>query len=380
MSLGVRGHRSARWPVPVPLALLPLALAALTVGGCGSTGSVDQAHRPGRSPSPSAKSTPTAGRSSSSAAGGAVVPGTSFGCPRHDVRQVASAAELTSALATASPGETIELAPGVYSGNFVARSSGRQAAPITLCGSRKAVLAGPGVTHGYVFYLDHASWWRLTGFAVQGGQKGVVTDYATHDLLYGLYLHSIGDEAIHLRSFSSDNTISHCVIRRTGLLVTYFGEGVYVGSAHSNWCRYTHCRPDASNADKIIDNNIADTTAENIDIKEGTTGGLIADNVFDGTGMVASAATAWVNVKGNGWTIEDNTGTNSIGDGFQVHQVYAGWGVGNKFIGNHADVDGPGYGIYIQSSHLKTVLACDNAAQKAGRGLSNLPCAGGGSQ
>ncbi|HXP21256.1 MAG TPA: right-handed parallel beta-helix repeat-containing protein [Streptosporangiaceae bacterium] len=295
-------------------------------------------------------------------------------CHRAGSRRVSSATDLADALATARAGQTIVLAPGVYSGDFVTTVSGRPSAPITLCGSRRTILQGISMQRGYVLYLQDASWWRLEGFTVTGGQKGVVADGVTHDLLYGLYVHSIGDEAIHLRSFSSDNTISHCVIRQTGLLVQFFGEGIYIGSAHSNWCRYTGCRPDTSNNNKVIDNNIADTSAENIDIKEGTTGGLIMGNRLDGAGMVASAATAWVNVKGNGWTIENNIGVNSIGDGFQVHQVYPGWGVGNVFLDNHAQVNGPGYGIYVQSHDLRTVVACSNVAAGARQGLSTISC------
>jgi hypothetical protein len=324
-----------------------------------------------------AAQTPAA-RESAGAPGATTVPaaagiGTGPGC--HGAgRPVWSASELRSALAHAGPGDTILLEPGLYQGDFGASRSGSAHAPITLCGSRGAVLDGTTITTGYTFYLDHASWWRVEGFTVEGGQKGVVTDGASHDLLYGLYVHSTGDEAIHLREFSSHNTVSHCVIRDTGLLVPFYGEGIYVGSAHKNWCRYTGCQPDASNDNLIEDNSIADTTAENIDIKEGTTGGQIIGNRFDGTGMVASAATAWVNVKGNDWTIEDNTGANSIKDGFQVHQVYPGWGIGNVFIGNHADVNGPGYGIFVQNKRLETVVGCDNEVANAGRGFSTISC------
>ena len=71
-----------------------------------------------------------------------------------------------------------------------------------------------------------------------------MTDGVTHDLIYGLYVHATGDEAIHLRSFSSDNTVSHNVVRDTGLLAQFFGEGIYVGTAHKNWCKYSGCQPD----------------------------------------------------------------------------------------------------------------------------------------
>jgi hypothetical protein len=266
------------------------------------------------------------------------------------------------------------LAAGVYHGDFIASRSGTQSAPITLCGSRSAVLLGESTTQGYTFHLQHASWWRLMGFTVQGGQKGIVADGSDNDLLYGLYVHSTGDEAIHLRDFSSHDTISHCVVRNTGLLVPFYGEGIYVGTAHKNWCRYSGCQPDRSDYNVIADNNVANTTAENVDIKEGTTGGQITGNQFNGAGMVASASTAWVNVKGNGWVIAGNTGTNSVKDGFQVHRVYHGWGIGNTFRGNHAGVNGPGYGFYVQSKRLNTTVACDNKVSGAGSGFSNITC------
>ena len=242
---------------------------------------------------------------------------------------VSTPSMLRRALAAARPGRAIVLAPGVYQGNFVAVASGSPRQPITLCGEPDAVLEGQSIAHGDALHLDRASWWRLEGFTLQRAQKGVVLDNVSHDLLYDLYVHQIGDEAIHLRSSSSDDIVSHDLIRDTGLHRSFFGEGVYVGSAHKNWCRYTACRPDASDHNLIIANNIAATTAENIDIKEGTSNGLIADNRLAATGMVAMVATASINVKGNSWTIEDNTAIDGIKDGLSVHRVYPGWGLDN---------------------------------------------------
>ena len=349
------------------------SLLGLTVAGCSSGGP----------PSPGPTATAVTAPAPSAAAAGttrpavplpATPPPGAASCPATARTAVSSASGLKSALASARPGETIVLAPGVYPGNFTASRSGTASAPITLCGSRNAVLQGQTIAEGYTFYLDHASWWRVEGFAVQGGQKGVMADGASHDVLDGLYVHGTGDEAIHLRSFSSDDTISHCVVRDTGLLRQSFGEGLYVGSAHKNWCRYSGCQPDRSDGNILIGNNIAGTTAENIDIKEGTTGGQIIGNTLNGTGMAASAATAWVNVKGNNWTIEGNTGADSSKDGFQVHQVYPGWGIGNVFRDNKAEVNGPGHGFYVQNKRLQTTVYCDNEAISAGAGLSTIAC------
>ena len=352
-------------------ALLPLTLLTLTLAGCsdggGSAASATSSAPGSASPEPATTGSATTGPTTSAAAD-------SSSCLVAAAVTVSSASELKKALAGARPGEEIVLAPGTYDGNFTASRSGTPTAPVTLCGPRSAVLDGGSISRGYTFYLDHASWWRLKGFTVTGGQKGVLADGSDDDLIYGLFVHGTGDEAIHLREFSSHDTISHCVVRDTGLLVRFYGEGIYVGSANKNWCRYTHCQPDASDDDMITDNSISDTTAENIDIKEGTTGGQITGNHFDGTGMVASAATAWVNVKGNDWTITGNTGINSIKDGFQVHQVYPGWGIGNVFRANDAQVNGPGHGYYVQNKRLQTVVACNNEVSGAAGGLSTIVC------
>lgn len=294
------------------------------------------------------------------------------GCPAG--RTVYDSDELKIALKSAQPGTTILLAPGRYTGNFAGTTSGSAAAPITVCGTRDAILDGGSIHSGYVFHLDGASWWNLIGFSVENGQKGVMTDHASNNLISGLYVHGIGDEGIHLRAFSSDNTIENNTVRDTGRLTVKFGEGIYVGSAHSNWCTYTSCNPDNSDRNVITGNDISNTRAENIDIKEGTSSGQILNNRLSGQGMDPSAATAWINVKGNDWIVKGNVGHNSVKDGFQVHQVYAGWGTGNTFQDNHAEVDGPGYGFYVQFRSLGTVLACSNTAVAAGAGFSNIVC------
>ena len=337
------------------------ALLAVFLGACSSPGAR------GTAPSTQTAATTPPGQNTAATDG-------SGSCPSSGAVAVSSASLLKHALADAKPGTVIVLAPGVYTGHFVAAQSGTQSAPVMLCGPRSAILDGGSITNGYTLHLDHASWWRLEGFTVRSGQKGIMADGVSHDLLTGLYVHSTGDEAIHLRDFSSHNTVSDSIVRNTGLLVQFFGEGIYVGTAHKNWCRYSGCQPDASDDNLITGNDISGTTAENIDIKEGTTGGTITGNHLDGAGMVASAATAWLNVKGNRWTISGNTGVNSVNDGLQVHKVYAGWGYGNVFRGNKLQVNGPGYGIYVQSKHLQTVVGCDNQVSGAGRGLSTIAC------
>jgi len=45
-----------------------------------------------------------------------------------------------------------------------------------------------------------------------------------------------------------------------------------------------------------------------MDIKEGTTGGPISGNTF-GAGMSGSWADSWIDLKGNGWVIQNNHGS-----------------------------------------------------------------------
>jgi hypothetical protein len=296
------------------------------------------------------------------------------GCP--DGTVVSTADDLHAALASAGPGDVIQLAPGTYVGEFAMTTSGTAAEPITLCGNAESVLDGDGPNGGYVVHLDHASYWRLVGFTVTNGQKGVMADGTVGSVIQGLTVTSIGDEAIHLRNFSTDNLVTGNTVDTTGLRREKFGEGIYIGTAESNWCDITACEPDRSDRNVVEQNTIRNVTAEAVDIKEGTTGGTVRGNSFDGSGMTEDGADSWVDVKGNEWLIEGNSGTNSLLDGFQTHEILDGWGTRNVFRGNSAAVNGPGFGFSLTPAR-DNVVSCDNTASGAGEGLSNVSCSSG---
>jgi len=294
-------------------------------------------------------------------------------CEGGDLVDVGSSDQLQRALDEARPGRTIRLADGTYAGNFVATAQGTPGTPIRLCGSRAAVLDGGDVDGGYTLHLQKASHWQVLGLTVRGGGKGVMVDSGTGNLIQGLLVTSVGDEAIHLRTASTDNTVVGNVVRDTGLRKPKYGEGIYVGSAESNWCRQTDCRPDRSDRNVIEGNDIAGTTAEAVDIKEGTADGVLLNNVFDGSDMVE--ADSWVDVKGNNWRIEGNRGTTSPGDGFQVHEIVDGWGRDTIFVGNHASGV---KGLAINAAgnadlRNSTTVGCTNSTQSGGT-LSNVQC------
>ncbi|MFB2580438.1 right-handed parallel beta-helix repeat-containing protein [Herbiconiux sp. P15] len=294
------------------------------------------------------------------------------GCETPTV-DVGTAGELQAALDGAVPGAVIALADGRYPGTFTVTVSGTADAPILLCGSADAVLDGGRVDDGYVLHLDGVSHWELSGFSIRNGQKGLMADGVTDTVIRGLTVSEIGDEAIHLRAFSTDNTVTGNTISDTGQRKPQFGEGVYIGTAESNWCDITDCEPDASDRNVISDNTITATTAESIDIKEGTSSGTVSGNTFDGSALVEDDADSWVDVKGNDWVISDNIGTSSPQDGFQTHEILDGWGTRNVFRSNVAQVDGPGFG-YSLTPELENTVECSNSASGAGEGLSTAEC------
>ena len=82
----------------------------------------------------------------------------------------------------------------------------------------------------------------------------------------------------------------------------------------SNWPQYSGGEPDRSDRNVVQHNTISATSSESIDIKEGTTGGLVIGNVMDGSGM--TGADSLVDVKGNdgrvvNWAIE-TAGPNAL--------------------------------------------------------------------
>ena len=303
-------------------------------------------------------------------------PPTTAPAPTASVRSVRTAGELTAALAAATPGQVVQLADGTYRGRFAISTAGTAAAPVTLRGGRGAVLEGGEVSTGYALHLDGARHWRLEGFTVRGAQKGIVLDRSNHVVMKALDVGGSGMEAVHFRSASSDNRLEQSLVHDTGRYEPGYGEGVYIGSATSNWARYGGGGPDRSDRNTVVGNRIWATTAESVDIKEGTTGGLVSGNSFDGAGITgAHFGDSWIDLKGNGYRVSANRGVRSPRDGFQTHVQLAGWGRDNVFSANDLVVDGPGHGILVdEASTSGNTVTCDNRVTGAARGLSNLPC------
>ncbi|WP_165871423.1 chondroitinase-B domain-containing protein [Flaviaesturariibacter flavus] len=293
--------------------------------------------------------------------------------------------ELKDALLNAQPGDDIVLADGVYSGGFVvaADRAGTAANPVTLRGSRAAILDGGSTSTGYVLHLQ-ADYWTVRGITLRNGLKGIMADGIHDSEIDSVRVDGIGEEGIHLRRHSSRNLIRRCTIVNTGIETPDYGEGVYIGSAKSNWPTYTNGDPDRSDSNQVLDNIIGPgVAAECVDIKEGTTGGLVRGNRFNSDGISgANAADSWIDVKGNYWRIENNVGFNPTGsallDGYQVHVAVAGWGNYNEFKTNDCTVNAAGYGVMVKltgsvGNAVGNKVWADNQVRGAAQGVSNIP-------
>ncbi|MFF3646058.1 right-handed parallel beta-helix repeat-containing protein [Streptomyces sp. NPDC002564] len=282
--------------------------------------------------------------------------------------EVSTAAELKSALTAAAPGDTIHLADGTYTGNFKTSVAASANSRITLTGSPKAVLTAGG---GYGLHLNGAAYWTVRGVTVTGGQKGIMIDSARGVVVDTVTVHGLDMEGVHFRKSSSDGVIKNSRIYDTGNDDRGMGEGVYVGSANT--------LSDRSDNVTITGNTIGpDVGGEAIDLKEGTTGGRVADNTFDGRGLTGNNYDdSWIDVKGNDYVIENNTGKNTTNNGFETHTQQSGWGCGTVFRGNKSTLTGAtgdkqlAINVTNYSGSCRTTVYASNTVT-GGKGLTNI--------
>ncbi|RKH65443.1 CBM96 family carbohydrate-binding protein [Corallococcus llansteffanensis] len=316
-----------------------------------------------------------AGNSSGNSA--TVTATTSSGGGTSCTNALASTASIQTALKNAAPGAVILLAPGTYTGNrgtsgdpggqglFYSGKSGTATSPIILksCDpANPATLTGTSVKDGsYGLHLT-GDFWQVRDLRVTTAQKGIIVDNGNHNLLSGVEVHTVGDEAVHFRDGSSYNTLEASRIHDTGKYQPQYGEGAYVGSDSSN--PYEHV---------VIGNVIRTTvfaggiTAEHIDIKEGADGTLVEGCTFNGAGISGeNSADSFVDVKGVNTVVRDNRGFRQgnakVLDAFQVRTHGSDYATGenNAFSGNVVDLDdSPGYVVYATSAATGTTAHDD---------------------
>ena len=293
----------------------------------------------------------------------------------HDTEMnVTDATTLKDALGKVVPGTLIRLAAGTYDGSFDLNIPGTAEKPIVLCGPREAILDSTSVPSNTVVRLQAVDFWILSGFSVTGGRKGFYVETSNDNILSDVFVHDVGEQAIQLRNGASRNTLRYSEIQNTGMTDATNAEGIYIGSAFANGMPpMPPAMEDACNDNKILWNKFGPgIKTEHIDVKEGTKGGEIRGNTFDGTGIVgANSEDSWVAITGNNYLFAENIGTTTPKDGFQVRSIAPGYGDNNTFEKNTVTVDMPNYGFYIGPGATGTVVKCDNKNLGTGA-ISNL--------
>lgn len=290
--------------------------------------------------------------------------------------------EVARALAEAQPGDEIRLDNLQLNQALVIApaQSGTASAPIRLLGVGATTIQGSCLGDGCGYgILVQASYWQLENLHIRTFKKGVMLEGAQHVTLRQLTVSNIGEEGVHFRRFSSDNVLEDSTVQEIGLFTPGVGEGVYIGSAVGHWPELSQGEADRCDRNVVRHNRIQSTRAENIDVKEGTTGTVLEDNQLDGSALSAeNSADSLLDIKGNDAFIRRNTLAQGVSagmiDAIQGHVRVTGWGNGNRYEDNVIMPAIPGYGINVDTAAIGTVIRCNNSAPLAVKGVANRPC------
>lgn len=274
--------------------------------------------------------------------------------PSRTVYNVSSATALQNALKNAVAGDEIVVAAGTYTGvkgsttsgysnaYFFSSKSGTSTSRIIIRSAdpaNPAILQGSSTSSGYVFYLT-GDYWEVRDLKFRTGSKGIMLDNANRNLLYKVEVSNIGEEGIHFRDGSSNNTVEQANVHDVGVVTADYGEAIYVGSDTTKWAEFAK----ETNNNLVTNSTLGpNVTAEHVDIKEGTTGTIIEYTTFNGAGMTgANSGDSFIDAKGNDAIIRYNTGYRqgdvNVIDAFQVHSR-GGWGQNNDFHHNTVNLD-----------------------------------------
>ena len=199
------------------------------------------------------------------------------------ITQIGPADNLQAAVNALAPGDILLLESGTYvlASRFSIQKTGTASAPITI---RAAPGATPVITYVNAFQnvinVENSAHVRLIGLEVTGGSHGIRILDSDDITVDGCHIHHTGD--VGLSANVGGGTYERLRLSRNHIHDTSgTGEGMYLG------CNYDGCRL----IDSIIEGNyIHDTNGagvtqgDGIELKEGSAGNLIANNVIHGTG------------------------------------------------------------------------------------------------
>lgn len=288
---------------------------------------------------------------------------------------------LDAALTQVKPGGIIRLADAVFDGTFTAEVNGLPGLPIRIIGSRNAKITNGTATKGTALTIE-GDYYIVEGFTVHSAERGILVSSSVDTEIRNVEVYDIGNEGIHFRAASSGGGVFNSFIHDTGRVAKDFGEGVYIGSAVKHWGSISSGVADRSDRVTIDGNTFQNTTAEGVDIKEGTSGGWVRNNRFLNSGRSnENSADSWIDVKGYGWTVSGNTGDAPLLDAIQVHAIkdkkgtiIDGSGDSNTFTGNRVEGSLPRFVVYVEDTEnaVENSVDCSNSRSDGSTVISNL--------
>lgn len=261
---------------------------------------------------------------------------------------------IDKALSFAAAGDTVTLADGVYDQTVSSVKDGSSEAPITIMGSRKAVVRGTD-DFGRIVEVRH-SYITLQGFTIDGkhGQGDSQDDYRDK-LLYvigqkakqgveglkvdRMLIQNAGGECVRLRYFARNNEISNSEVRNCGVHDFKFdggaknGEGIYIGTAPEQRAdgKNPTDDPDVSMGN-VVRNNVIETYGnECVDVKEAATANVIEYNTCRHQQDPESAG---YDARGSGNIFRYNTASDNVGAGFRLGGDEEQDGINNEVYDN----------------------------------------------
>lgn len=135
---------------------------------------------------------------------------------------------IQSAMLNAQPGDDIIIDAGTYTGSkstsgfsnafFYSGVNGTPSAPITIesaSTTNEAILSGTGTSSGYALYIT-GDYWIVKNLKVTNAQKGIVLDHSNYSVLDNVEVYGLGQEGVHFRDGSSNNTLQNSYVHDTG--------------------------------------------------------------------------------------------------------------------------------------------------------------------
>jgi len=260
------------------------------------------------------------------------------------------------AIDLAQPGDTINLAAGVYFQDVISKRDGTASAPITIKGPASAIVKGGGGAR--IFQISHDNL-TLEGFTLDGlwGSADTIKGFrekllyvigaTPNDGVSGLKVlrmtfKNAGGECLRMRYFAQHNEIGYSHFESCGVHDFKFhagkrnGEAIYIGTApeqRGNGENPT-ADPDQSSANWIHNNSFNTQGNECVDIKESSSANLVEHNICTGQQDPNSGGF-------------DARGSGNI---FRYNESFGNIGVGIRLGGDGAD-DGIDNQVYDNSFH-----------------------------